>query len=135
MEPKEKEGTITRLAKPVRKGLLRLIFSRFFLIVLMLLVEILFLVTLYIWFTEKLPILLSLQIDPLFFGIIMVISLAIGHNTPPVGLCLFVACDIGGVKLERLVKEVAPLVLAMIAATFVMNCFPQVVLFLPNLLR
>ncbi|MBR1897184.1 MAG: TRAP transporter large permease subunit [Pyramidobacter sp.] len=81
------------------------------------------------------PILLSLQIDPLFFGIIMVISLAIGHNTPPVGLCLFVACDIGGVKLERLVKEVAPLVLAMIAATFVMNCFPQVVLFLPNLLR
>ena len=65
----------------------------------------------------------------------LVISLAIGHNTPPVGLCLFVACDIGGVKLERLVKEVAPLVLAMIAATFVMNCFPQVVLFLPNLLR
>ena len=76
------------------------------------------------------PILISLNIDPLFFGIIMVISLAIGHNTPPVGLCLFVACDIGGVKLERLVKEVAPLVLVMILAVFVMNCFPQLILFL-----
>ena len=81
------------------------------------------------------PILISLNIDPLFFGIIMVISLAIGHNTPPVGLCLFVACDIGGVKLERLVKEVAPLVLVMILTVFVMNCFPQLILFLPNLLR
>jgi len=37
--------------------------------------------------------------------------------------------------LERLVKEVAPLVLVMILAVFVMNCFPQLILFLPNLLR
>ena len=81
------------------------------------------------------PIMMSLQIDPLFFGIIMVVSLAIGHNTPPVGLCLFVACDIGGVRLEELVKEVAPLVLAMIVALLVMNGLPQVVLFLPHLLR
>ena len=81
------------------------------------------------------PILVGLNIDPLFFGIIMVVALAIGHNTPPVGLCLFVACDIGGVKLERIVKEVAPLVLVMIVAVFVMNLFPQLILFLPNLLR
>ena len=40
------------------------------------------------------PIIMSLGVDPLFFGIIMVIALAIGHNTPPVGLCLFIACDI-----------------------------------------
>ena len=81
------------------------------------------------------PILISLNINSLFFGIIMVITLAIGHNTPPVGLCLFVACDIGGVKLERLVKEVAPLVLAMVVATLVMNCLPQLILFLPDLLH
>ena len=81
------------------------------------------------------PILITMGIDPLFFGIIMVIALSIGHNTPPVGLCLFVACDISGVKLESLVKEVIPLVLAMIVATFIMNCFPPVVTFLPSLLR
>ena len=81
------------------------------------------------------PIIMSLGIDPLFFGIIMVISLAIGHNTPPVGLCLFIACDIGNLKLEHLVKEIAPLVAALIVTVVVLNFFPDVILFLPRLMR
>ncbi|MBL3539748.1 TRAP transporter large permease [Aminivibrio sp.] len=81
------------------------------------------------------PIITSLGIDPLFFGIIMVIALAIGHNTPPVGMCLFIACDIGNIKLESLVKEVMPLVAAMVVALIGLNFFPQVILFLPNLMR
>ena len=80
------------------------------------------------------PIIMSLNVDPLFFGIIMVISLAIGHNTPPVGLCLFIACDIGGLKLEDLVKEVAPLVAALIVTVIALNFFPQVILFLPGMM-
>ncbi len=80
------------------------------------------------------PIIVSLNVDPLFFGIIMVISLAIGHNTPPVGLCLFIACDIGGLKLEDLVKEVAPLVAALIVTVVALNFFPQVILFLPGMM-
>jgi C4-dicarboxylate transporter DctM subunit len=78
---------------------------------------------------------MSLGIDPLFFGIIMVISLAIGHNTPPVGLCLFIACDIGNLKLESLVKEIVPLVAALIATVVTLNFFPDVILFLPRLMR
>lgn len=81
------------------------------------------------------PIIMSLGIDPLFFGIIMVISLAIGHNTPPVGLCLFIACDIGNLKLEHLVKEIAPLVAALIVTVVVLNFFPDVILFLPRMMR
>lgn len=81
------------------------------------------------------PIIMSLGIDPLFFGIIMVISLAIGHNTPPVGLCLFIACDIGNLKLESLVKEIVPLVAALIATVITLNFFPDVILFLPRLMR
>jgi C4-dicarboxylate transporter DctM subunit len=81
------------------------------------------------------PIIMSLGIDPLFFGIIMVISLAIGHNTPPVGLCLFIACDIGNLKLESLVKEIVPLVAALIATVIALNFFPDVILFLPRLMR
>ena len=81
------------------------------------------------------PIIMSLGIDPLFFGIIMVISLAIGHNTPPVGLCLFIACDIGNLKLESLVKEIVPLVAALIATVVTLNFFPDVILFLPRLMR
>ena len=81
------------------------------------------------------PIIMSLGVDPLFFGIIMVISLAIGHNTPPVGLCLFIACDIGNLKLEHLVKEIAPLVAALIVTVVVLNFFPDVILFLPRMMR
>ena len=78
---------------------------------------------------------MSLGVDPLFFGIIMVISLAIGHNTPPVGLCLFIACDIGNLKLEHLVKEIAPLVAALIVTVVALNFFPDLILFLPRLMR
>lgn len=81
------------------------------------------------------PIITSLGIDPLFFGIIMVISLAIGHNTPPVGMCLFIACDIGNIKLEKLVKEVIPLVAAMVVVVVVLNFFPEVILYLPKMMK
>jgi C4-dicarboxylate transporter DctM subunit len=81
------------------------------------------------------PIIVSLGIDPLFFGIIMVIALAIGHNTPPVGLCLFIACDLGGLKFEELVKEIMPLVITLIAVVILFSFFPQIILFLPNLMK
>lgn len=78
------------------------------------------------------PIIVGLGIDPLFFGIIMVISLAIGHNTPPVGLCLFIACEIGDLKLEHLVKAITPLVAALIVTVVALSFFPEVILFLPR---
>ncbi len=57
----DNDDKITRLAKPPRKGLLGFIFSRFFIILILVIVEVLFLISLYLWFTEHLPILLSLQ--------------------------------------------------------------------------
>jgi C4-dicarboxylate transporter DctM subunit len=81
------------------------------------------------------PIVVSLGINPLFFGIIMVISLAIGHNTPPVGLCLFIACELGGLKFEELVKEVMPLVLTLILTVVILSFVPQIILFLPGLMK
>lgn len=81
------------------------------------------------------PVVVSLNVDPVFFGIIMVVALSIGHNTPPVGLCLFIACDIGGLKLESLVKQIIPLVLAMIATLILLSFIPDAVMFLPRLLK
>jgi C4-dicarboxylate transporter DctM subunit len=81
------------------------------------------------------PIVVPLGVDPIFFGILMVITLAIGHITPPVGLCLFIAADLGKLKFEELVKEVMPLVLALIIFTVIFSFFPQVALFLPNLMK
>jgi C4-dicarboxylate transporter DctM subunit len=81
------------------------------------------------------PIVVSLGVDPVFFGIIMVIALAIGHVTPPVGLCLFIATDLGKLKFEELVKAVIPLIIALIIFVALLSFFPQVILFLPNLMK
>lgn len=81
------------------------------------------------------PIIIELGVNPVFFGIIMVIGLAIGHNTPPVGLCLFIACDIGNIKLESLVKQVIPLVLTMVGVLVVLSFLPGLVTYLPELMR
>jgi C4-dicarboxylate transporter DctM subunit len=81
------------------------------------------------------PIVVSLGVDPVFFGIIMVIALAIGHITPPVGLCLFIATDLGGLKFEELVKAVMPMIITLIIFVVVLSFFPQIVLLLPNLMK
>jgi len=81
------------------------------------------------------PIIVKVGIDPLFFGIIMTMTLAVSQCTPPVALCLFVACDLGKLKFEELVKEVTPLVIALFILVGVLSFLPQVVLFLPNLIR
>ncbi|MDW7660790.1 MAG: TRAP transporter large permease [Bacillota bacterium] len=70
-----------------------------------------------------LPVLVSVGIDPYLVGIIFIVNMGIGMVTPPVGSCLYVACNISGVKLEDLVKSVFPylgaLVLALMLITFV----------------
>jgi C4-dicarboxylate transporter DctM subunit len=81
------------------------------------------------------PIIVSLGSNPVFFGIIMVIALAIGHVTPPVGLCLFIATDLGKLKFEELVKAVMPLIIVLIGFVVALSFFPQVVLFLLDLVK
>ena len=51
-----------------------------------------------------------MNIDICYFGVFLVFVLAIGQVTPPVGLCLFVACDIGKVSIEKVSREVLPYV-------------------------
>ncbi|MGI6142393.1 MAG: TRAP transporter large permease [bacterium] len=81
-----------------------------------------------------LPVLLEVGIDPLFMGVVMVVNLAVGMITPPVGLCLFVACNIGNVTLDRLTKAIMPLLLVLIACIFLVSYVPGISMFLPNLL-
>jgi C4-dicarboxylate transporter DctM subunit len=72
--------------------------------------------------------------DSLHFGIVMVFGLVIGLITPPVGLCLFVACGIGNVSLHRLSVAVVPYVVLLVAVYAVFAFFPQAALWLPDLL-
>jgi C4-dicarboxylate transporter DctM subunit len=64
----------------------------------------------------------------------MVFGLVIGLITPPVGLCLFVACGIGNVSLHRLSVAVVPYVVLLVAVYAVFAFFPQAALWLPDLL-
>jgi C4-dicarboxylate transporter DctM subunit len=81
-----------------------------------------------------LPIAVSLGVDPVHFGLIMTVNLAIGLCTPPAGVCLFIACGIARASITSVLKGfIAPL-LAMIVVLMLITYIPQLVMFLPNLL-
>ena len=81
-----------------------------------------------------LPILIQVGIDPLFMGIVMVVNLAVGMITPPVGLCLFVACNIANISLDKLTRSILPYLIALIILIFVITYIPSISMTLPNLL-
>jgi C4-dicarboxylate transporter DctM subunit len=79
-----------------------------------------------------LPIATSLGVDPVHFGVIMVVNLAIGLFTPPVGVCLFVACGIAGISITDTVKAFIPFFCGMIAVLLLITYIPALVMYLPN---
>lgn len=81
-----------------------------------------------------LPIAVSMGIDPLQFGIMMILNLCIGLCTPPVGAILFVSCAVSKTKIEKMVKPMLPLYVGMIAVLVIVTMFPSVSTFLPSLL-
>lgn len=75
------------------------------------------------------PIASALGIDLIHFGIIMIVNLAIGFITPPVGINLFVASKIAGTKFESLVKAIIPFVIVMIVDVLIISFLPSISLF------
>ena len=75
-----------------------------------------------------------LGIHPIHFGMVCVIASAVGHVTPPVGLCLFLGMAISGLPMEKLVKPLLPFLGAIIAVLFLVAFIPDTVLLLPRLL-
>ncbi|MDH5381680.1 MAG: TRAP transporter large permease, partial [Cyclobacteriaceae bacterium] len=80
-----------------------------------------------------LPVVTKLGIDPVHFGMIMVLNLCIGLCTPPVGSVLFVGVGIAKTTIEKVIKPLLPLFIAMILALFLITYFPQLSLWLPGL--
>jgi C4-dicarboxylate transporter DctM subunit len=78
------------------------------------------------------PAIAKLGIDPVFFGVFMVLSLAIGQITPPVGLCLFVACDVAKVSIESLSRNVIFPLIALLIVLLIVMLFPFLVTVIPN---
>ncbi len=79
-----------------------------------------------------LPVAISLGIDPIHFGIIMVLNLCIGLCTPPVGSVLFVGCGIAKTSITDMIKPLLPLYIAMVIALLLVTYFPFLSLALPR---
>lgn len=81
-----------------------------------------------------LPAAKELGIDPVHFGAVMVFALVIGLITPPVGLCLFVACTLAAVSLEELARACVPYLCLLVAVLFAVAFVPALSLWLPRLM-
>jgi tripartite ATP-independent transporter DctM subunit len=81
-----------------------------------------------------LPVAAQLGMDPLQFGIMMLVNLGLGLCTPPVGSCLFVGCAVGKLPIEQAVRTIWPFYLAIFVALMLITFVPAISLTLPNLL-
>jgi len=79
-----------------------------------------------------LPVIKSFGIDPLHFGIIMIINLCIGLCTPPVGTVLFLGCGIGQTTVTKVMRHILPFFAAMIVVLFICTYVPEISLALPR---
>jgi tripartite ATP-independent transporter DctM subunit len=82
-----------------------------------------------------LPVIAKFGIDPVHFGMIMILNLGIGLITPPVGPTLFVGCAIGKVTMEQVSKELWPFYGAMCLALLLVTYIPAISLWLPGLMK
>lgn len=79
-----------------------------------------------------LPVVTKVGVDPVHFGMIMVVNLCIGLCTPPVGSLLFVGVSIAKISLTQALKPLLPFFLAMVFALVLITLFPEITLFLPR---
>ncbi len=80
------------------------------------------------------PVAASFGIDPVHFGLIMVVNLALGMITPPFGVNLFAACAVARISLDRVVPSLLPFVLVVLACLAVITYFAPLSLALRDLL-
>lgn len=81
------------------------------------------------------PVAASIGVDPIHFGLIMVTNLAIGFITPPLGINLFVASRIADSPMEVILKGIMPFIAVMLTCLMMITFIPEIVMFLPNLMK
>lgn len=81
-----------------------------------------------------LPVMVAIGVNPVHFGIILMLNLGIGLCTPPVGSTLFVGCAIGKISIEEVTKTIWPFYLAMLAVLLLVTYIPAIPMWLPRLL-
>ena len=80
-----------------------------------------------------LPVVTSVGVDPVHFGLLAIMNLCVGSITPPVGSGLYVGASVGGVKAEKMLRPLVPFYIAILLVLLAITYFPQLVMWLPNL--
>lgn len=80
------------------------------------------------------PLVQKVGVDPLHFGVIMTMNLGIGLVTPPVGVCLFVCCNIAKTTITKVAKALVPMIIAMVIVLFLVTYIPPLATYLPKML-
>ncbi len=80
------------------------------------------------------PVATQLGIDPIHFGMIMIVNIMIGGVTPPFGSMMFTTCSVTKVPVSAFMHEIWPFIIALLLALLIVTYLPSVVLFLPNLI-
>jgi C4-dicarboxylate transporter DctM subunit len=80
------------------------------------------------------PMALARGIEPIHFGILVEVNVALGMATPPIGNCLFAACAVAGIPLERVMKPIWPMIVVLTITMFIITYAEGITMFLPRLL-
>jgi C4-dicarboxylate transporter DctM subunit len=80
-----------------------------------------------------LPVIQKLGIDPVHFGVVMVTALAIGMLTPPLGICLFISCNIAHIQLSEIIRFIIPFLIIMALLLVLITYVPELVMFIPEM--
>lgn len=81
-----------------------------------------------------LPIINTIGIDPIHFGVVMTLNLMIGQLTPPMGVCLYSVASISNLTIKEILSELWPYLIALFILLLIITYIPSIVLFLPNLM-
>lgn len=82
-----------------------------------------------------LPVVTQIGIDPVHFGMMMILNLCIGLCTPPVGSVLFVGVGVSGTTIQKIIKPMIPFLIAMLITLLLVTIFPDITLWLPGLFK
>ncbi len=80
-----------------------------------------------------LPVILGLDIDPVFFGVLLVMGVVIGSVTPPVGILTYICCAIAGITISQAFRGLVPFCAVLVAILLLCAVFPALIMTIPNL--
>ena len=80
------------------------------------------------------PVATAYGVDPIHFGAIVCVNLAIGYVTPPYGATLFVSCGMTGKSVKDVLPYVVPVIISMVIVLIIVTYFPAVYMWLPNMM-